>query len=40
MDTFLIVFYSTWIIYSPAAVAPLYHVTQLTWSLWHSSYWE
>ena len=33
MDTFLNSFYSTWIISSPAAVAPLYHVAQLTWVL-------
>jgi hypothetical protein len=32
--------YSTWIISSPAAVALLYHVMQLTWFLWHSNYWE
>jgi hypothetical protein len=33
MDTFTTLYYSTWIISSPAAVALLYHVMQLTWFL-------
>ena len=33
MDTILSFVYSTWIISSPVAVAPLYHVMQLTWFL-------